>query len=1107
MKLTAVLLLATCLQIYAKGTAQTVTLSEKNAPLKKVLKEIKRQTGYAVFYEDQLLQKSIPVDIDIRSKPLQEALNLIFQHQPLSYEIIGSRIITVKEKEQPQKKPMVEDQAMAPVTIRITGIVKNENGEVMEGASVRVKNSIDATVTRANGTFTIVVPDEKAVLVVSFVGYATREIPVNNNTNIEVVLKKAQNPLDDVVIVGYGTRKKSDVTGAVSVVNEKAIHEIPAGNVAAALQGSVPGLEIQKGGGNNHPGAIPVIRIRGERSLDPGGGLNNPLIIVDGIPFNGSLNDISQDDIVSASVLKDASAAAIYGSRGANGVIIINTRRGKTGKPTITYNGYAGFNRVMGEYDLMNAEQFALMRKWAKLNASAPGAYTGIDDPKLLKDAFTFDDEYQGYLAGNNVDWQKLMYKNGFLTNHQVGISGGNESTKYDMSLSYYNADGVSRNQGMDRYTLKMSIDQKFSKFFKAGISSLNNYTTLKGMDYNSASEALQQTPFVGPYKDDGTMRIYMPNGFINPFVDYVPGAIVDNRTRLATFTNAYAEVDFTHGFKYKFNGGIQIAPETAGKFYASQTTKQTGQKNYGYNGKTAGYNYTLENILTYDKTIAGNHSINVTGLYSIQESKTEVNNTEYRDVLADYIQYYNPQYASNVTSNGSFQKWDIISYMGRLNYGFKDKYLLTFTVRADGSSRLAQGNKWHTYPSGAIAWNIAREPFLNESKTVSALKLRASYGVVGNTAIGPYETVGGLSQVYYNYGSTNVLGAYPTSPPNVTLSWENTTSLNLGLDYGLFNNRINGSIELYKTYTNDLLLSQRLPATSGFSGIRTNVGKTENWGMEFNISSVNFNGDGKNTFSWTTDLNLFFNRNKIVQLASGATRDINNSWFVGQPSSAIFDYKRTGIWQNTPDDSALAKQFGLTVTGTSSVIGGVRVEDIDGNKKIDDNDRVIIGSRQPHFEGGITNRFAYKNFDFSFIAYFKSGGLLSSGVVGGWMNTFQAGYNNLDVNYWTPSNHENYWPKPNASLQNPNYKSTLTYMSASYLKIRSMTLGYTIDPGKLRLLGAKSARFYATASNTFVFFSEYKNKFKGLDPETYNNVDVNTPPMWQMLFGLNVSF
>jgi TonB-linked SusC/RagA family outer membrane protein len=1112
MKLTTILLVITILQVKATAYAQNVSLKVKNAPLEEVFTTLRQQTGYNFLYDPDVLDKARKVTISVSNAPLKDVLDKCFKNQPVNYVINYNNIVVQK----------LQVATVAPVIIKenvtITGVVSDENGLLIPGVSITLKGSDRGVVADANGKYSIALPDATGILVFSSIGFETLEVSINNQKVINATLKDKQSALSEVVVVGYGTRKKSDVTGSVSSITEKQLRQIPAGNIGTILQGAAPGLSVLKGGGNSYPGATPVIRIRGERSL---GANNDPLIILDGLPFAGSLNDISPDEITSAEVLKDASATAIYGSRGSNGVILVHTRRGKAGTVNITYSGYVGFNKVLGQYGVMNADEFLTFRKWAKINGSVAGTYTGIDDPKLLtgsSSVFSDQQEYQLYLAGGNTNWQGLLYKTPIVTNHQVGVSGGSDKTQYDMSLGYYDAGGIYPGQKFDRYNLKLSIDHTLSKNIKVGLSDLTGYSLFQGSNINPVNLYVQASPFSSPYNADGTLATYLPgsNQLVwNPLLDFVPGQLVDNTKRLDNFITGYAEVDLTHGFKYRFNGGFEISPETSGKFYGTNTTKQLGTQNYGYNSNTTGYNYTLENLITYDKTFAKDHVINFTGLYSLQKTQSENNNVTYRNVLADYVQYYNPQYASNVTSAGSFVKRAIISYMARLNYTYKDKYLATFTVRDDGSSVLSEGNKWHTFPSGSLAWNIGKEDFLAKSKYVSALKLRASYGTTANQSINPYQTVGQLASLYYNYGSTNVLGTYPDpgSPPNTTLGWENTSSLNFGLDFGLFADRITGSVEWYKQTTDDILLSESLPITSGYNKVTTNVGQTQNVGMEFNLNTINFTGNGNKSFKWTTNINVMFNRGRINTLLSGVTQDLGKGWFVGSPNNVKYDYKREGIWQNTPEDMALAIKYGLAtnsatyLTGPLSVVGTVKVADINGDGKITTADKTVLGGAQPKFEGGVTNSFAYKNFDLSVVTYFKVGGLLTSSIHNGFTNNEQGIYNGLKIDYWTPTNQANYWPKPNSSLQFQNYSGILSYFDASYLKIRTITLGYTVPGSVVKKLGTKSIRLYATASNPFTFFSPYKNQGGGLDPETNYNLDVNTPATWQMLFGVNVSF
>jgi TonB-linked SusC/RagA family outer membrane protein len=1129
MKLIIILITAGLLQVSAASHAQKISLSVKDASLANVFDQLRSQSGYNFLYNTEVLSKAKPVSLSIKDIPFKEALKECFANQPFTYVIHENNVVirakAADSTETLAQHPEISTDLAVIKDITITGTVVDSKGQPLPGVTVLIKGTSVGTQTSLDGKFSIKVPNANGILVFSFIGFVSQEIPVNNQTSLNVTLAEQKTSLDEVVVVGYGTRKKSDVTGSVSSVSEARLREIPGSDLGTILQGSAPGLSVGKSNGNSQPGSTPVLRIRGERSIN---GNNDPLIVLDGVPFAGNLNDINPDDIVGVEVLKDASATAIYGSRGSNGVLLVSTRRGKSGKPIVRYNGYAGFNHVLGQYDVMNADQYLTFRKWAKINGSTPGTYTGLNDPKLLSGStsvFTDPSEYALYQSGVRTNWQNYLYRAPLLTNHQVNVSGGNEFTQYDASLGYYHEGGIFPGQGLDRYSLKMSIDHTVSKYVKFGISTLDSYVVNQGQNNNftnsPVTQFLEASPFTTPYKADGSLYSYLPGSnqnVWNPLTDFVPGAKLDVDKRLNTFNTAYLDVNLTNGFKYRLNTGLQINPETRGEYYSSNTAEQTGTPNMGYNYNGTGYDYTIENILTYDKTIAKDHVINFTGLYSFEKNQTENNSVSYRSVLADYIQYYNPAYASNITSNGYYGKWSLLSYMARLNYTYKGKYLLTFAVRDDGSSRLAPGKKYDTYPAGALAWNVNKENFLANSKIVSVLKLRASYGTVANTGLLPYQTLGLLTSTYYNFGGTNVLGTYPdpNNPGNTNLTWENTTTLNLAVDFGLFDNRITGTVEWYKAKTTEIFLNQQLPPSTGLTKVLSNLGETQDKGMEFSISSINFTGNGNKSFRWTTDVNMSYNRQRIDKLASGVNVDLSGPYFVGQPNHVIYDYKRVGLWQNTPADLALAEKYGLVttqaqyLTGPASLVGTVKVADVNGDGKITPDDRVVLGSSEPQLTGSINNRFAYKNFDLTVLVGFNVGGLVRSGIDGGFANAFQGVYNNLNVNYWTPSNPVNYWPKPNSTLQFPNYFSTLNIFSDSYMKIRAITLGYTLPKNPLKFIGASSARVYSSVSNPFTFFSPYLKNSHGLDPEigiNDYNVSTLTPATWQLLFGVNVSF
>lgn len=1012
-------------------------------------------------------------------------------------------------------------------SITIKGFVTSQGGEPLGGVNISVKGTSKVVTTQTDGAFQLEAAPNSS-LVISFVGFITKEIKVGNadENNLSIQLLPNKNEMNEVIVVGYGTRKKSDVTGAIVSISEQSIKDIPAANLTQALQGQGAGIDIQKNGGNSKPGATPSILIRGSRSVRAG---NDPLIVVDNIPFNGNINDLNQDDVASVEILKDASSTAIYGSRGANGVILVTTKRGKTGRPIVTFNTYVGQVRVQSEFPVMNTQEFAEFKKWALYNGRFTGnnrTYSSPNDPLLISQNFSAE-EIESMNTGRSTNWQKLMYKPGIITNHQLGYTGGNEVTQFALSGGYFKETGIYYGQGFERYSLKASVDQQFGKRIKIGISTLNTFTVTDGEGANPMGQALRASPMVSPYNPDGTLlNDFVPGSASqvwNPLANFkVEGASVQKRKRFGTFTTAFADVNILKGLKYRFNAGVELRSDIYGDFFASKTTNNLGGLSTSQNRTSFRTNYTLENILTYDKTIAKKHNVLFTGLFSLQEQVTQGNEFRNNTILSDDLEYYNPTYGANLVGEGSYEKWDILSYMGRLNYSYNDRYLLTLTMRVDGSSRLAPGNQYKTFPSAAVAWNIWKEKFMDNVTALSNLKLRASYGRVGNTAINAYQTLGSLSPVVYNFGDITTTGLYLSNVSNPDLSWEYTSTVNLGLDFGILKNRISGSIELYKQFTDNLLLPQNLPSTTGIpNAIVTNIGKTENKGIELQLSSINFQGKGRNDFTWTTDLNFFINRGKITQLANGVTKDVANNWFVGYPIGVFYDWVKAGIWQATAQDTAAALALGQTVTGVGSVIGNIRRADISGpegkpdGKLTDTYDRMILGSSQPKWEGGMTNRFSYKGFDLTVVAFARWGHMIRSSLHGGgFANTFQGTYNNIKTRYWTPTNGENEFPKPNANNTNTPNNSLLGFFDGSFVKIRTISLGYNLPPSSIKRLGARAVRIYTTVEDPFILFSPFVNKYGGIDPEAAGSstspsnatLNLDTPSNWSLIFGINIS-
>ncbi|WP_352422557.1 SusC/RagA family TonB-linked outer membrane protein [Proteiniphilum sp.] len=1108
----------------ATGYSQDVelTLNLKSASIKEICEEIEKQSDFRFIFAGnakKIINKK--VDLTANSQDINEILDNILSNTDLKYRILDNQVVIYRDDTKiiPKEiEEIVSELIIQQQKKQITGKITDQNGEPIIGANIVEKGTTNGTVTDINGNFALNIEND-ALLQISYIGYLAQDINTDNKSFFEIVLHEDAQSLEELVVVGYGIRKRSDLTGAVNVMSEQTIRNTPAANIAMALQGAGAGVNIQRSGGSTHPGHTPEIRIRGTRSIAAG---NDPLLVVDGIPYDlGMMNNIAPEDITSVTVLKDASSTAIYGSRGANGVILITTKRGtEASKATVSYSGYIGFTKPLGFYDIMNADEYMELRKWAMYNRYKNAEnYTGLDDPRVLQKVLEggLDGEREGLERGVNTDWQKKLYdKDPLTTNHQISIAGGSKDTQYAASLGYYESTGVYDLQSMERTTLKLSVDHTISKYLKLGLNTLNTYYISRGESLNPMSDALTLSPLLSPYLDDGSIREKVhPNDLMsNPLMDLRPGAIQDNRKRLSTFTTGYLEVDFTHGFKYRLNAGVQLSSTTLQRYYQQGTSKRRQSSNYGFNESASLMDYTIENLLTYDRKL-NKHNFNVTGMFSAEERESQNFNLNYENVPTNQVGYYNPATAENHKGDGSYSKWSMLSYMGRLNYDYDQRYYLTATFRADGSSRLAKGNKWHYFPSTALAWNIGNEQFMNgTSHILSQLKLRLSYGEVGNTNVNPYDTMGNMSSNKYIFGSQGVLGYYPTAASNNELKWERTASYNAGIDVGFLNNRITGSAEVYKQFSNNLMMMFTPPATSGVSTqIPYNVGKTENVGFELATRVHIFDGDGKNKLQWTSDLNIYFNRNKVVKLTEGVDKLISDNLFVGYPLGSFYEYVGLGIWQDTPEDRELAESYGLKTSGDDSVIGTIKVADISGpdgvpDGVINDDDRKIVGSHQANFEGGWTNMLAYKNFDFTVVMNFRQGGLLRSELYGGGQNSLMGGYmNNLDVDYWTPENTGARWPAPNNRVQSIQYKGTLTLFDASYLKIRTLTLGYSLPDQFLDTVEISRVRIYATATNPFTFFSEYVNKYKGLDPETNRVMNTVIPPSWQMLFGINITF
>ncbi|MCR9065097.1 MAG: TonB-dependent receptor [Cytophagales bacterium] len=998
------------------------------------------------------------------------------------------------------------------VSAQITGTVFADDGTVLPGVSIIVKGTTNGTSTDADGNYRInASPNSR--LVFSFVGYISQEVEVGTRSKFDVTMQSDASTLEEVVVVGYGTQKKSQLTGAISQVTAKEISEMPITNLGQALQGRAAGVDVSQSG--SKPGQTPKILIRGRRSFNAG---NDPLYVVDGIPLSAGYEDINPNDIQSMEILKDATATAIYGARGANGVILITTKRGAPkGKTTVTYDSYVGQSSAIKQMELFSGEEFA---EYVREAYRSTGLYndangnpvpTGVADPAAdAKVAVLGGDPNvaAGIAAGRNTQYQDLLLRNGFTQNHTIGVQGGNDRTQFYLSGGFYVDKGITKGLDYNRNSLRANIDHTINKRIKVGLSSYMMYSVRNGENLNPYSFTLNQNPLGSPYNEDGTLNFTPTNDALltNPLAEIVDGAQVDNNQKYRVFNSAYLSVKILDGLTYRANFGPDFTLSRSGRFIGSATNARKGGDPQASSTARFGFNYTIENILNYTKSV-GDHNFNVTALHSIQRDNYEEYITNVQGIPAETQQFYNQGNASLVTGvNSKLIEWTINSFMGRINYDLKDKYLVTLTMRRDGSSRFGENTKYGNFPGVAVGWNLGSESFMQAVNWLDLLKIRAGWGEVGNQGVNPYQTQGQLARTTYAWDNAAAFGYRPSTIGNPDLRWEASATANIGLDFSLWRGRLQGSLELYQTNTTALLLSDQLPGSIGFSSVTRNVGETRNRGIELGFTTVNVNSGGG--FKWTTDFQFTKNNEAILSLYNGSVDDIGNRWFIGQPLNSYYDFKKEGIWQLGEEE--LAKSFG-------SSVGQIRVQDTNNDGKTTADDRVIIGSDIPDFSAGLTNRFNYKNFDFSFFLFGRFGQTIVSGFHQG-NNALAGRYQQIKVDYWTPLNPTNEFPRPKSTQEFPVYNTSLIYYDGSFLKLRNINFGYQFNEAIAQKLGMESLRLFSSIQQPKIW-AKYMSKYNGVDPEVAisnnsggtslgNNIGGGVTPSTKVFtFGLNAKF
>lgn len=962
----------------------------------------------------------------------------------------------------------------------------------LSGVTVAVKGTDTRTQTNSSGAFSISAQIGQT-LVFSSVGYAEREVHIADNRFLDIRLEPAIGQLEELVVVGYGSQRRSDITGSVASVPKERLSKLPVSNVMQAIQGAVANVNITQA--SSIPGDAPATQVRGLNSMNAS---REPFIVVDGIPLtktDGSINDINPNDIESVEILKDPSAVAIYGVNGSNGVILITTKRGTSGTPQIRYSGYAGIEEPAQMLEQASPDE--LLKRYAE--------YARITNTSLFNGGPVRNEfEWDNYQNGVTTDWLDAVMRTGQIQNHNVALSGGSENARYYVSADYLGQKGIVKGFDYKRYSFRANTDFNATKYLSVGTSA---FVTAHNRDGGRANltQAAAMTPWAKMYNEDGSLThfpMYSEQLWANPLLHTTTNP---ERREFNVSLNGYAEVDFANiwqplqGLKFRFNGGYSYVPR--------RTNEYQGLSVYNYNGWGRIYNaesqtYTVENIVTYEKTL-GLHRFDFTGLYAARSKYWQQAEAVGEVFPNDVLEWGNLGTASTHKVSSAADLYRSVSQMGRLNYSYDSRYMLTLTVRRDGASVFGANNKYGVFPSAAAAWNIHNEGFMASTKdVVDNLKLRISYGVSGNEAINPYQTLSLMDSNPLTMGRQSVAAMrYRLLMGNEDLRWEKTAGFNTGVDFGLWNNRLNGTIEFYRTNTIDMLLRQRLPRLTGFQDVWSNLGKVQNTGIDVTLNSRNI---VKDHFTWSTTVVFAHNRNKIVEIYGDGKDDLGNRWFIGHPVGVIYDYTMVGIWQEDEIASGLNKGW-----DEQAEPGAVKLADLSGDGIINNDDRRILGQTAPKWTGGLTNTFTYKDFSLNIFIQTVQGAMRNNPQIGGAADELGRRNAPAALGYWTPENRSNEW----RSLSNRSNVYGYGFpKSASFTRLKDVTLSYNLPSAAASRIGVSGVTLYASGRNLYTW-----TNWLGWDPEardiprghSQDGVGDNTnyPMVRNYVFGVNLTF
>ena len=1134
MKLTTFLFFLGIMQMMAsEAYSQTtkMTLQLEDVAVKQVLDQIEEKSEFFFLYNSKLVDVNRKVSVDAKDERIDEILNNLFQKTGVVYTVVDRQIVLTNKADQAGFISQSSQQGK-----KVTGKVTDQTGASLPGVSVVVKGTTTGVITDNSGIYALSNIPENAILQFSFVGMKMQEILVGNQTTVTVVLADETIGLEEVVAIGYGTIKRSSVTAAITSIAAKDIKDMPTSNAATALQGKLPGVIVQQTSGS--PGSTPSIKVRGFGSISAG---TNPLIVVDGnIVSSTVFSTLTASEIENIDVLKDASSTAIYGSRGSNGVIMVTTKRGKSGKTLINFDVYTGFQQVTKKVDVLNSRQYADFAKEAFNNAyleRVSGAKA--TDPNSIRPQpsermrypqgdfyswYNFDDPAK-VASLPYTDFQEEIFRNAPIHNYQLTSSGGNDKIRFLISGGYLNQDGIVEKSTLNRYTFRTNIDLNVTSKFRVGLDINPSYRVQDNVNTDGhwanngvITAALSALPMAPVYNADGSQwssqqelaAPYGLPGITNPIANIRENN--DETKMLSLLGNAYAEYDFLKSFKYRMSGNMAFNDNRRNTY---RTSRMPLNQLLPPNQAIGGANSSMDISYLFNQTLSFNHSINevhnFNALLGMEATKYYYENSSAGAISFpnDVVQTLN---YGTVNSGSSFKTENsVVSYFGRVNYDYMGKYLLNASVRRDGSSLFGPDNRWGTFPAASIAWRATKEAFMENYKFISETKIRASYGLAGNNAFNNnYPYVGLLRPDNYVLGNQLANGLGASSLGNPLLGWEKSRQTDLGVDLGFFNSRIYFIADYYHRLTTDLLLNVNVPTLSGFSSTVKNIGKMENKGWEFSLSTRNLTGQ----FTWNTNVNVSFNRNKVIALGPTGDRILSSSGvgdthvtMIGEPIGSFFGYKQLGVYKDQADLDSYPHFI-------DSKPGDVKYEDVNGDKKLDATDRTVIGNNQPKFIYGFTNTFGYKGFELNVVFNGVQGGKILN-LSRRFFDNLEGTANNLTtvLNRWHSPDQPGNGIEPRANSRSTGQNNAISSRwveDGSFLRIQNITLGYKIPQMLLEKVKIQSARIYLSAQNpvTWSKYLGYNPEVSGYEGALTGGVDYGSYPLANtFIIGLNLGF